>query len=96
MSTPTGPIDPGISALSRIRAIGPAPSRTADAARGGGAKQASPVFAPSAALAPGEAPVDADRVAEIRKAIEQGTYPVIPARVANAMIAAGFLLRSGK
>lgn len=47
-------------------------------------------------LDPGEAPVDAERVAEIRKAIEQGTYPIVPARVADAMIAAGMLLRSGK
>jgi negative regulator of flagellin synthesis FlgM len=45
-------------------------------------------------LAPGEPPVDADRVATIRKAIESGSYPVIPMRVADAMIAAGLLLRS--
>ena len=47
-------------------------------------------------LEPGQPPVDADRVAEIRKAIEQGTYPIVPAKVADAMIAAGLLLRSGK
>ena len=40
------------------------------------------------------APVDADRVAEIRKAVEQGRYPVIPTRIADAMIAAGLLLRT--
>ena len=39
------------------------------------------------------APVDADRVATIRKAIEDGSYPVLPVRVADAMIAAGLLLR---
>jgi negative regulator of flagellin synthesis FlgM len=50
----------------------------------------------SAALDPGEVPVDAERVAEIRKAIERGHYPVLPAKVADAMIAAGLLLRSGK
>ena len=52
----------------------------------------------STALSPhsaGErAPVDADRVAEIRRAVEQGRYPVIPARIADAMIAAGLLLRT--
>lgn len=47
-------------------------------------------------LDPGQPPVDADRVAEIRKAIEQGTYPIVPAKVADAMIAAGLLLRTGK
>ena len=39
------------------------------------------------------APIDADRVAEIRKAIEEDRYPVVPARIADAMIAAGLLLR---
>jgi len=50
----------------------------------------------SAALDPGSPPVDVDRVAMIRKAIEQGNYPVVPMKVADAMIAAGLLLRSGK
>ena len=50
----------------------------------------------SAALDAGAPPVDFDRIAEIRNAIERGHYPVIPMRVADAMIAAGLLLRSGK
>jgi negative regulator of flagellin synthesis FlgM len=50
----------------------------------------------SEVLDPGQPPVDAERVATIRKAIESGNYPVIPMRVADAMIAAGYLLRSGK
>ena len=54
----------------------------------------SPVAA-SHLLDPGEAPVDAERVQVIRKAIESGTYPIVPARIADAMIAAGLLLRSG-
>lgn len=44
----------------------------------------------------GPPPVDAERVSEIRKAIENGTYPVIPAKIADAMIAAGHMLRSAK
>lgn len=48
----------------------------------------------SLATAGASAPVDADRVAEIRKAIEDDRYPVIPTRVADAMIAAGLLLRT--
>ena len=48
------------------------------------------------ALDPGAAPVDAERVQIIRKAVESGTYPVLPAKVADAMIAAGLLLRSPK
>ncbi|MBN8502234.1 MAG: flagellar biosynthesis anti-sigma factor FlgM [Sphingomonadales bacterium] len=66
-----------------------------------GQRTAEPADAPPAVarnreFGPGLAPVDGDRVAEIRKAIEQGTYPIVPARVADAMIAAGLLLRNGK
>ena len=50
----------------------------------------------SDALNPGEAPIDTDRVAMIKKAVEQGTYPVVPAKIADAIIAAGILLRKGE
>ncbi len=36
-----------------------------------------------------QAPVDNDRVAEIRKAIEQGNYPLVPNEIADGIIAAG-------
>ena len=36
----------------------------------------------------GEPPVDSDRVAEIRKALKDGSYPLVPAKIADAMIAA--------
>ena len=36
----------------------------------------------------GEPPVDTDRVAEIRDALKQGKYPINPAEIADAMIAA--------
>lgn len=48
----------------------------------------------SAALDAGPAPVDNERVAEVRKAVETGTYPLVPMKVADAIIAAGMLLRS--
>jgi len=41
-------------------------------------------------------PVDQDRIALIRKAIADGSYPVVPAKIADAIIAAGMLLRSPK
>jgi negative regulator of flagellin synthesis FlgM len=50
----------------------------------------------SDALEPGQPPVNAERTAEIRKAVESGKYPLTPAKIADAMIAAGILLRSGK
>lgn len=39
-------------------------------------------------------PVDVERVRDIRQAIEKGNYPLVPARIADAMIAAGMLLRT--
>lgn len=57
---------------------------------------ASPAVETSDALDPGEAPIDADRVGMIRKAVETGKYPMVPAKIADAMIAAGVLLRSPK
>ena len=33
-------------------------------------------------------PVDTDRVAEIRKALQEGSYPIVPTEIADAMIAA--------
>ncbi|MBY8824467.1 flagellar biosynthesis anti-sigma factor FlgM [Sphingomonas colocasiae] len=41
-------------------------------------------------------PIDHDRVSLIRKAIAEGSYPVVPAKIADAMIAAGILLRTPK
>ncbi|KEO88699.1 hypothetical protein EH31_14750 [Erythrobacter longus] len=35
-------------------------------------------------------PVDTDRVAEIRSALREGTYPLVPAKIADAMIAAQY------
>jgi negative regulator of flagellin synthesis FlgM len=50
----------------------------------------------SDALNPGEAPVDGDRVNVIRKAVEAGQYPLLPAKIADALIAAGMLLTKGE
>jgi negative regulator of flagellin synthesis FlgM len=44
----------------------------------------------------GAAPIDADRVAQIRKALEDGTYPILPMTVADAIIAGGLILRTAK
>ncbi len=50
----------------------------------------------SDAVKAGAAPVDQERVQTIRHAVETGTYPVLPTKIADAMIAAGMLLRSPK
>lgn len=51
----------------------------------------------SSALDAGQAaPVDLERVKVIRHAIETGKYPVVPTKIADAMIAAGMLLRTAQ
>mgnify|MGYP003592235695 FL=1 len=93
------PIEIGPGGPQAARALGAVEARIArnpaGTAKAAPAASQSPV-AVSDALDPGPAPVDADRVAEIRKAIEKGTYPILPAKIADAMIAAGILLRSEK
>lgn len=74
----------GSSAAARTRVAGQASA------------SASPTVETSDALDPGAAPIDSERVQMIRKAVETGTYPVIPTRIADAIIAAGVLLRSPK
>lgn len=68
------------------------PASTSSASTAAHATQAT--FQPSRALDPGMPPVDTERVAVIRQAIESGSYPVIPTKIADAMIAAGLLLRA--
>lgn len=90
------PIEPSPS-ISGVR-----PASAADVrAFAGTPRQPGPAAEPAEAvvrtsdlLDPGQPPVDAGRVATIRRAIETGTYPVLPTRIADAMIAAGLLLRA--
>lgn len=60
-----------------------------------GSSPPGPVSAQSldAATSP---PIDGERVALIRAAIANGTYPILPAKIADAMIAAGIILRTRK
>lgn len=95
------PIEIGPKGLQAPRALGPVETRKLREQVGNSAPASTGDSAPVAArrsdaLDPGQPPVDNERVATIRKAIETGQYPVIPMRVADAMIAAGYLLRSGK
>lgn len=41
-------------------------------------------------------PVDLDRVEQIRDALRDGSYPIVPAKIADAMIAAKLLLSVSK
>ncbi len=85
ISGPNG-VTPRPIAATPVRAEPVRPVRLEDGEpRGAGAL--------SARTAGDSAPVDTNRVQEIRKAVEEGRYPVIPTQVADAMIAAGYLLR---
>lgn len=87
---PVGRIEPGSLNLSALRnATGMPETETKPAA-------AKATVVRSDAIDPGEAPVDTDRVTQIRRALEQGTYPILPTRVADAIIAAGLLLKVSK
>lgn len=91
-----------VAGAAGLRAVGLIDARTLrtaarakdNATTAAGASAQAATFQPTEALDPGQPPVDADRVALIRKAIETGAYPIIPAKIADAMIAAGLLLRA--
>ena len=44
----------------------------------------------------GTVPVDQTRVEQIRDAVNKGSYPLIPAKIGDAMIAAGMMLRKAR
>ena len=52
-------------------------------------RQASPVAQLASQLA-AQPPVDADRVARIKRAIADGTFPILPATIADSLIALKF------
>jgi negative regulator of flagellin synthesis FlgM len=95
------PIEFGPKGPQAPRAVGAVDHRKVPAKPVGGDRAAEVANARSAVVRSrmveaGEPPVDGARVAEIARAIEQDRYPVLPMKVADAMIAAGLLLRSGK
>ena len=73
-----------------------APSAQSVTAPAAASAPLKPSVTTSEGLDPGAPPIDIERVTQIRKAVESGSYPLVPARIADAMIAAGLLLRSTK
>ena len=47
----------------------------------------------SLTISAGTIPVDQTRVDQIRKAVQSGNYPLIPANIGDAMVAAGLMLQ---
>ncbi len=56
--------------------------------RGPGAPPAGVSVEVDASLDPASPPIDAERVAQIRAALKDGSYPLIPAKIVDAIIAA--------
>ena len=90
-----------LSDISKLQGLAPkAPVTSRDAAQlnqAGGSpqqsaagKSASPAVSVEIAnpVSAGEPPVSSERVAEIRAALRDGSYPLVPAKIADAMIAA--------
>ncbi|HWU03953.1 MAG TPA: flagellar biosynthesis anti-sigma factor FlgM [Novosphingobium sp.] len=93
---------PGIGSGSNIsvsaRLASTAESQSAQTVTANGASDASAAgqttaMVSTAVTGAGNAPVDTDRVASIRKAISTGNYPLIPTKIGDAMIKAGLMLR---
>lgn len=82
--------------LRSLRAKGTAPVSHGERARPAGTDgdRAAGVALNGVGLAGTEAPVDRERVTELRQAIEQGRYRLDPRKTADAMIAAGFMPRN--
>ena len=79
---PIRPHIPGETRLSSVRA-------PADAAPTEPRRQITSGIVMSETLDVGEAPVDPARVAEIHKALADGTYSIEPRKIADAMMAFG-------
>lgn len=91
-SRPVGPVQVSTPKSSKAAVATPVVDN-APVAEASAAAQVERSAALDAGLA---APVDAERVKDIRHAIETGKYPIIPAKIADAMIAAGMLLRTAQ
>lgn len=90
------PIEPTQN-IGAVRAVGALDARLVRRSAGERTStESKPLVATSDALDPGAIPVDNERVAEVKKAVESGTYPLLPMKVADAIIAAGMLLRNPK
>jgi negative regulator of flagellin synthesis FlgM len=71
----------------------PAVASPASAAPEPAATSALPSVETSLTTSAGSPPVDIDRTTQIRQAVQNGSYPIIPTKIGDAMIAAGVLLR---
>jgi negative regulator of flagellin synthesis FlgM len=80
---------PGISSARALAASDRAQAGArSPASAGAKAEPAGIAVEVSAARTDATPPVDAERVEQIRAALRDGSYPLVPAKIADAMIAA--------
>lgn len=85
-SKPVSPGDRQIAAVARTTAVAAADT----VARGADNNAAEPQLTAVTRQMAATPPVDTDRVARIRKAISDGTFPIYPAQIADRLIALKF------
>ena len=76
--------------MSGLKADTPTLARAPQVADGGIAVETN------SRISAGPAPVEQDRVAQIRDALKDGSYPIIPAQISDAIIAARLMLGTGQ
>lgn len=78
------------------KGLTPSDLRVAPVAPAAVAPKVAPVAAPQVQVSPtaqlsgqlaAQPPVDADRVARIKRAIAEGTFPILPATIADSILA---------
>ena len=84
------------SPIPRSRPVVPEAARAAKPETPAAATSPQPRAIAQAVSAGTAPPADRDRISEIRAAVREGNYPLIPAKVADAMIAANFILIEGE
>jgi len=83
----------GTAERAELRAIAraaPVPAPRAEART-----EAAPAPASTARVLAASAPVDSERVQRIRRAVEEGRFPISPATIADRLIALRFEFTSG-
>lgn len=84
------PIGNKAGAISALRRVAPVAPASGVAATTTVATEAPAVESTAAALASGaasQAPVDSERVSRIRKAIQDGRFPIYPTTIADRLLA---------
>jgi negative regulator of flagellin synthesis FlgM len=88
-----------LSAVGPLRGVGRELSGEKPAARterANGAADQGVSVQTGAKVSAGAAPVDAERVAEIRQALRDGSYPLVPSKITDAIIAARHMLSDAR